>query len=176
MRFLPKNIDSRIVFAILLGLSLCPVLLTPIPAMVDYPNHLARMYLIARDGTPDPNPFYQIVWALYPNLAMDLAIPQMARLIGVESASRLFLLLSQVLIVSGAMAIEGVVKGRIVAAGFVAVMFLYCLPFTWGFVNFEFGLGVALWGVAAMLRVQERGWLVRFGINAIFAAGLFAAH
>src|SRR5471030_1845014 len=176
MRLPSAQIEPRIVFAILLGLSLCPVLLTPIPAMVDYPNHLARMYLIARDGTPDANPFYQIVWALYPNLAMDLAIPQMARLIGVESASRLFLLLSQVLIVSGAMAIERVVKGRIAVAGFVAVLFLYCLPFTWGFLNFEFGLGVALWGIAAALLIQERDWPFRLGINTIFVAALFAAH
>ena len=176
MGFSRDNIEARIVFAVLLGLSLCPVFLTPIPAMVDYPNHLARMYLIARDGTPDANPFYQIVWALYPNLAMDLMIPQMARLIGVENASRLFLLLSQILIVGGSIAIERAVKGRMAAAGFVAVMFLYCLPFAWGFLNFEFALGVALCGVAAMVRVQERGWLCRFGVNALFAAGLFAAH
>ena len=176
MRLPSAKIEPRIVFAILLALSLGPVLLTPIPAMVDYPNHLARMYLLSRAGTPDANPFYQIVWALYPNLAMDLLIPRMARLVGVETAARLFLSLSQLLIVGGAVAIERVVKGRIHIAGFCAVMFLYCLPFTWGFLNFEFGLGVALWGIAAMLRVEERGWLVRFSVNAMFAAGLFAAH
>jgi hypothetical protein len=170
------SIDARIVFAVLFGLSLCPVLLTPIPAMVDYPNHLARMYLIARAGMPDANPFYQIVWALYPNLAMDLIIPQIGRAIGVEHAARLFLLISQVLIVSGAMAIERVAKGRVQIAGFAAVMFLYCLPFAWGFLNFEFALGVGLWGIAAMLHVQERGWLIRFGVNAVFVAALFAAH
>lgn len=122
------------------------------------------------------NYFCGFAWALYPNLAMDLLIPQMARLFGVEMASRLFLLLSQLLIVTGAAAIERVVKGRIHIAGFVAVMLLYCLPFAWGFLNFEFGLGVALWGIAAMLLAQERGWLFRFGVNAVFAAALFAAH
>jgi hypothetical protein len=176
MRAIDDIFNAKIIFAVLLGLSLCPVLLTPIPAMVDYPNHLARMYLIARAGTPDANPFYQIVWALYPNLAMDLLIPQMARLVGVEAASRLFLLLSQILIVSGAMAIERVVKGRIQIAGFVAVMFLYSLPFALGFLNFEFGLGLALWGVAAMWRWQERSWPYRFWLNAVLVAGLFAAH
>ena len=176
MRLTPENLDSRIVFAFLLGVSFVPVLLTPIPAMVDYPNHLARMYLISRAHTPDANPFYQIVWALYPNLAMDLLIPRIARLAGVETASRIFLLLSQVLIVSGAMAIEYVVKGRIQIAGFVAVMFLYCLPFTWGFLNFEFGLGIALWGIAVALLAQEKAWPIRLGVNAIFVAALFAAH
>ena len=176
MRLPSASIDSRIVFALLLGASLGPVLLAPIPAMVDYPNHLARMYILSRAGTPEANPFYQIEWALYPNLAMDLLIPRMARLVGVETASRIFLLLSQILIVSGAVAIERVVKGRIQIAGFAAVMFLYCLPFTWGFLNFEFGLGVALWGIAAMRRVKEQGWLVRFGVNAVFVVALFAAH
>jgi hypothetical protein len=176
MRLTPENVDSRIVLAILLGASLGPVLLVRIPAMVDYPNHLARMYLLARADTPDANPFYQIVWAFYPNLAMDLLIPQMARLIGVENTTRLFLFLSQGLIVTGGMAIERAVKGRIQISGFVAVMFLYCLPFAWGFLNFEFGLGVALWGIAVMLLVQERGGLVRLGVNAIFVASLFAAH
>ena len=82
-----------------------------------------------------------MAWAFYPNLAMDLLIPKMARLIGVENATRLFLLLSQFLIVGGALVLERVVKGRVHLAGFAALMMLYCLPFTWGFLNFEFGLG-----------------------------------
>jgi hypothetical protein len=176
---MPAHSDTfvtKTIFAFLFCIALGPVLLTPIPAMVDYPNHLARMYLLSASGTGDANPFYRTAWALYPNLAMDLVIPQIARLAGVESATRLFLLLSQILIVGGAMALERVVKGRVQVSGFVAVMFLYCLPFAWGFVNFEFGLGVALWGIAAMLLVQERRWPVRLIVNTVFVAALFAAH
>jgi hypothetical protein len=165
-----------IVFALLAVASLLPVLLTPIPPMVDYPNHLARMYILSRSGTPDANPYYEVAWALYPNLAMDLLIPQFARLISVENATRLFLLFSQVLIVGGALALERVVKGRVQLAGFAALMLLYCLPFTWGFVNFEFGLGVALWGAAAYWMFAERAWPLRFVVHTVFVAGLFTAH
>jgi hypothetical protein len=165
-----------VVFALLAAASLLPVLLTPIPAMVDYPNHLARMYILSQNGTPDANPYYEVAWALYPNLAMDLLVPQMARLISVENATRLFLLLSQLLIVGGALVLERVVKGRVHLAGFAALMFLYCLPFTWGFVNFEFGLGVTLWSIAAYLMVAERALPVRFVVNAVFVTALFAAH
>jgi hypothetical protein len=165
-----------VVFALLAAASLLPVLLTPIPAMVDYLNHLARMYILSQNGTPDANPYYEVAWALYPNLAMDLMVPRMARLISVENATRLFLLLSQLLIVGGALVLERVVKGRVHLAGFAALMFLYCLPFTWGFVNFEFGLGVTLWGVAAYLMVAERAWPVRFAVNAVLVTALFAAH
>jgi hypothetical protein len=55
-------------------------------------------------------------------------------------------------------------------------MFLYCLPFTWGFVNFECALGIALWGIAAYLIVAERPTPVRFIVNMAFVTVLFAAH
>ena len=165
-----------VVFALLAAASFLPVLLTPIPAMVDYPNHLARMYILSQNGTPDANPYYEVAWAFYPNLAMDLLIPQMARLISVENATRLFLLLSQFLIVGGALVLERVVKGRVHLAGFAALMVLYCLPFTWGFLNFEFGLGVALWCIAAYLKLVERAWPLRFVVNAISVVVLLTAH
>jgi hypothetical protein len=167
---------ATIIFVLLAIVSLLPVLLTPIPAMVDYPNHLARMYVLSRNGTADANPYYQVTWALYPNLAMDLLVPRMAQFVNVENATRLFLLLSQLLIVGGALALERVVKGRVQIAGFAALMFLYCLPFSWGFVNFEFGLGLALLGIAAYLMVAEHAWPLRLVLNAVFVTALFAAH
>jgi hypothetical protein len=170
------NPFPKIVFAVLLAASLSPALLVRIPAMADYPNHLARMFILCASGGADENSFYQVAWALYPNLAMDLLIPQMARLIGVEDATRLFLLLSQILIVTGAIALERAVKGRVQISGFAALMFLYCLPFAWGFLNFEFALGLAFWGIAAALMVQERPWPLRLAVNALFVAALFAAH
>jgi hypothetical protein len=167
---------AMVAFALLTAASILPVLVTPIPAMVDYVNHLARMYILSQNGAPDANPYYVAAWAFYPNLAMDLIVPQMARLMSVEIATRLFLLLSQLLIVGGALALERVVKGRVHLAGFAALMFLYCLPFTWGFLNFQFALGVALWGITAYLLVVERTLPVRFVVNAVFVTGLFAAH
>ena len=164
------------VFAVLAAVSLLPVLLTPIPAMVDYPNHLARMYILSQYGTPNANPHYEVTWAFYPNLGMDLLVPQLARLMGVESATRLFLLLSQLLIVTGALLLEWVRKGHVRLAGFAALAFLYCLPFSWGFVNFEFGLGLALWGIAVYLRLAEGPWPLRFAANVIFVAALYVAH
>jgi hypothetical protein len=164
------------VSAMLAAISFLPVLLTPIPAMVDYPNHLARMYMLSQSGTPNANPYYEVAWAFYPNLGMDLLVPQMARLMSVENATRLFLFLSQLLIVGGALLLEWARKGHVHLGGFAALAFLYCLPFSWGFVNFEFGLGLALWGIAVYLILAERPWPLRFAANLVFVAALFAAH
>ncbi|WP_256806345.1 hypothetical protein [Bradyrhizobium sp. Bra64] len=164
------------VLAVLAAVSFLPVLLTPIPAMVDYPNHLARMYILSQNGTPSANPHYEVAWAFYPNLGMDLLVPQLARLMSVENATRLFLLLSQFLIVGGALLLERARKGRVHLAGFAALAFLYCLPFSWGFVNFEFGLGLALCGIAVYLMLADGPWPLRFVANVVFVAALYAAH
>ena len=165
-----------ILFAGLFVLALLPVLAVPIPAMADYPNHLARMYLLVRDGTPAESPIYRVVWTLAPNLALDLVVPRLARVMSVEAATRLFLLASQVLTVTGAVAIELAVKRRFALSGFIALMVLYSVPFAWGFLNFQFGLGVGLWGIAAWLALPERARLRRFALHALVVGVLFAAH
>jgi len=163
-------------FALLFAVALAPTVMVDIPAMVDYPNHLARMHLLATAGTPDQSPYYHVKWALYPNLAMDLIVPPLGRLVGIEAATRWFLLLSQILVVTGAIAIEWAVKGRHRIAGFEALLALYGLPFAMGFVNFEFGLGVALWGGAAWLVLKDAAWTVRLAAHALFVALIFTAH
>jgi hypothetical protein len=166
-----------VIFALLFATAVMPILWPSLPpAMVDYNNHLARMFVLARDGTAQTHPYYQVTWSLVPNLAMDLIVPGIGRHIGVEVANRLFYLLSQILIVTGAMALERAVKGRFQVAGFVALIFLYSMPFAFGFENFEFGLDCALWGFACAVWLQDRSWLVRFVAHTAFIALLFAAH
>ncbi|HET7193128.1 MAG TPA: hypothetical protein VFI98_14610 [Pseudolabrys sp.] len=174
--FLSSRPAAHVFFILLLAAALSPTLLVSIPAMADYPNHLARMFLLSRADGPNPSPFYQIVWALYPNLAMDLVVPFMARFMDVVTATKIFFLLSQLLVVTGAMALERAVKNRIAISGCVALMFLYSLPFAWGFVNFESGLGVALWALAGAIALNEYNWLIRITFHAVSTLVLFAAH
>src|SRR5262245_33045561 len=161
---------------VLTALSLLPTLLVDIPAMADYLNHLARMHLLADAGTPNANPFYEISFALYPNLAMDLIVPQLARFLDVERAARFFFLGSQVLIVVGAITLEWTVKGRHEMAGFGALLALPSTPFSFGFTNFEFGLGVALFGIASWIACEHCRWQIRLGVHALFVFALFVAH
>lgn len=156
--------------------AICPVLLVAIPAMVDYPNHVARMYVLAVAGTPDANPFYEVSKTLYSNLAMEFFVPPLARILGVEAASKVFLIACQLLIVSGAIALELAVKRRHEISGLAAVMLLYSFPFAWGFLNFQFGLGVALWGLAVWEFMRGRGVVLQLVAHSLFVVGLYFAH
>ncbi len=144
--------------------------------MSDYLNHLARMHLLADAGTANANPYYEISFALYPNLAMDLIVPQLARFLEVERATRFFFFASQVLIVAGAITLEWTIKRRHEMAGFGALLALPSMPFSYGFTNFEFGLGVALFGIASWIACECRRWPVRLAIHALFVCVLFVAH
>jgi hypothetical protein len=163
-------------FVLLALVVLALTLATPIPAMSDYLNHLARMHLLAADRAGDPSPYYAAAWGFYPNLAMDLIVPPLARWMDIDTAARLFVAASQALILAGAVAIELAVKRRFEYAGFVALLFIYAFPFAWGFANFTFGVGLALWGIACWIALREKSALARFVVHSLFVAALFVAH
>jgi hypothetical protein len=162
--------------AALTAIALSPVFLVVTPAMADFLNHLARMYILVTNYTADANPYYQVHWSLSPDLAMDILVPPMAHLMSVLSATKIFLIISQLLVVTGAMAVEFVVKRRHEFAGFVALLVLYSTPFTFGFLNFEFGMGVALWGISSWICFKNYRWLVRLVVHSLFVACLFVSH
>src|SRR6185437_4042842 len=65
----------------LTALALLPLVLTRVPPLVDYPDHLARMWiLLNRDDIPALARNYVIDWRLLPNLAMDLIVPALAQI------------------------------------------------------------------------------------------------
>ncbi len=158
-------------------IAMLPTFLVKIPATEDYLDHLGRMYILATSGTPDANPYYQVSWALYPDLAMDIVVPLLGKLIDIETAGWIFFLTAQLLIVSGAVALEFSVKRRHEIAGFAALLTLYSMPFSFGFVNFEFGTGVALWGIAAWIALSRTGKLrLRFGVHFVSVIVIFLSH
>lgn len=159
--------------AVMFAALLLALAATPIPAQVDYVNHLARMALLA---LPGPHPAYVVTWSLTPNLAMDLVVPALARVMPVETAARLFLALTWAVVVSGAIALERAVKGRHVIAGLCAVPVLFSLPFAWGLGNSNLGLGLAVWGVALWMRLAEAPLWRRGLVHCAVTLVLFFTH
>jgi len=146
--------NRALALALLSIAAISPTILVAIPAMEDYLDHLSRMYVLAAARTDDPNPFYQVSWALYPYLAMDVIVPLLGRATSMESAMKIFFLTSQLIVISGAIALECSVKGRHVFSGFAALLTIHSMPFSFGFVNFEFGVGIALWGIASWIALS----------------------
>lgn len=163
-----------------LGLALAamlPILTVAVPIMADYPNHLARMHILAVLGHDQLLArFYEIDWRLVPNLAVDAIVPLLARLIGVYAAGKVFVLLIAAMTVSGTFALYRAIWGRHGAWPLTAFLFLYNQIFLYGFLNYLFAAALALWGAAAWVWLRDRNAVLRTAVSAGFVLALFASH
>jgi hypothetical protein len=86
----PDSSGSKVFFnvaAYVLGaFTLSPLLFVSVPPLVDYPDHLARMWILVY-GSEN----YVANWHLLPTLAMDLVVPPLAQILPVEAAGKLFI-------------------------------------------------------------------------------------
>lgn len=170
------------VFKLVAGLFLCalaPTLFATLPGMVDYPDHLARIALLARAGGADANPYYFAAWAPLPNVALDALATPLARWIGPAAAVMLFYAAAQALVLSGAAALEIAVKGAAQLHPLIAAGCLFNAAFALGFLNFEFGVGLALWALAGWAalgpeRLGARAALALMAEPALYFSHLFA--
>jgi hypothetical protein len=159
-------------FAVLLALVSAPVLSTVLPPLVDYPNHLARMRLIAEGG----DRFYAVRWAPLPNLGEDLIVPPLTRLIPLETAGRLFLLIIFALVAGGVLCLNRAATGAWRVWPLAAFLLLYNRTFLWGFLNYLFGLGVALCGAALWLALERKRVWLRLLSSSLAALAAFFSH
>lgn len=156
-----------------------------IPPILDFPNHFARIFLIA--GGID-QPFFSSAYALdwnraRTNVGIDLLAFWIGPLVGPELLARTLLFLAIVLPPLGAVALNRRLFGG--SRSFqVAILFLaWSATLVGGFINFQIGLGLALIFVLVDLRIgQARPLLLNLWraaacflltIDHVFAAGFY---
>ena len=163
-------------FAILLAASAVPLLLTELPPLLDYPNHLARMHLLPSLTSPVLRTFYRVAWAPLPNLAMDGVVPLLAAVVPLAWAGKAFILLTFLLLAGGAAAIHRALFGVWSLWPCLAFLLLYSRLLLWGFMGYLFGCGLALVAFAAWIALGKRHWVARMLLGGVFALSIYLAH
>jgi hypothetical protein len=172
-----------------LSIALVPILLTEIPPLADYPNHLARVYILSNvDRVPELAEYYRDITSAQPNLAFDFVVGLLSRLMPLEAAGRVFVALTIVAMVGGVAALHRVLHGRASVWPLLSLFFVYNRLFLWGFVGYLFTLGCALAAFAAWVAWRRHpvsrmigaavpatliylGHLYAFGVYALCIAG-----
>lgn len=162
---------TLVLLAIILAL---PLWCVQCPSMPDFPAHLAGFYLLAGGAETKPlSDIYAIQWQFLPNLGSDLLVPLLARLMPLEAAAKLFLSLALIMWVTGAGLIQKALTGRIGVASLAGALFATNANFTWGFMNYTFGAGLAFMIFAAWIALAKRRTLL---VLCGFAAAVFALY
>jgi hypothetical protein len=166
-----------LVYAILAAATLSPLLWARIPPLVDYPNHLARMWILIH-GTDIPELAlnYSIHWRILPDLAMDLMVTALSCVMPVEQAGRLFIALTMLLLVGGTLTLYRVLHGRLEIWPICSVLFIYNAALFWGFVNCLFATGVYLFAFSGWIATRHWRGGPRILIFCVVASLLFLLH
>lgn len=166
-----------LLFVLLGAVAAVPVLTQPSPPLADYINHLARMHAITvLDSDPLLAKFYELKWAVIPNLIMDLIVPPLDRFMGIYLAGKVFLIAIFVVTLSGTLALNRALYGYWSALPLIAFPLLYNGVLLVGVMNYLFGIGVALWALAGWVALRERAWPWRYTVSLGAVLVLFFCH
>jgi hypothetical protein len=172
MQGIPARGRVGVAAALLLAVAMAPLFTCVVPPLVDYPNHLARYAVLLRGG----GEFYEIRWAPLPNLAGDVIVPALARLMPLDLAGQFFVAAIFALILGGTVWLNRMVTGGWRLWPLLAAAFLYNRQLLWGFTNYLFGLGLALCGAALWLALERRPRWARSTASSVVAVLVFFSH
>jgi hypothetical protein len=147
------------------------------PPLIDYPNHLARQYILASLPYSDHlQMFYQADWRVAPYLAMDAIVQGLATLVSVETAGRIFLSLMFLLLGLAPIVLSLAVQGRVTPIALLGLVTLHNETMRLGFVNYMFSIGFALCLLALWIRLRESRLWVRLAVFPVLSTLLFFSH
>lgn len=157
-------------------LVLAPIFVFPNPGLQDYPNHLARAFILLHRTDPIVERFYAIEWSTLPNLGWDLWALAVGRILPLELTGKLFLALGSASILIGCFTLSRALHGEWTWTPLLAVPFLFNSGFTKGFLNFNLGAGCALLAAAWWIWLGEGRWKLRLAGATLFSTLLCLIH
>lgn len=165
------------VYLAALGLLAVPIGSVVVPPLVDYPNHLARMHILAAYPTsPELQANYVVAWKLSPYLAMDLIIPPLTHLMSIYTAGRVFVYLCLALYVLGTLAVHAALYRRLSPWPASSALFAYSYITSLGFVNYMIGIGVWLLAFAGWIVLSRHPIVWRLAGGTLLAFAVFFCH
>lgn len=153
-----KTKPLKLVLVALIGAALLlPVWLVRYPPLLDYPNHLARSFVLAHLDDPAFHfrGFYRADWGPYPYLVMDFALVGLQRFLPAEVAGKVFLSLCLLAVpLAGWWFLRQANPGHDALTLWVLLL-AYSPFFLEGFANFQLGLAFCLVTAGLWLRYLE---------------------
>jgi hypothetical protein len=173
----PGNATWWCLLIVLCVVLVAPLTLADVPPLLDYPNHMARLFVLASLPTdPVLARFYMPHWAIIPNLALDLTVPPLLRIFPVSIVGRAVVGVTLLLPVLGCVAYHRALTGRLSYWPLGSVLFVYNGALLRGFLNFIAAVGLAMLLAAVWIAWRDRRPLLTIMISAAGAVALFFCH
>jgi hypothetical protein len=164
-----------VLFLLLAAALVLPFYAVNAPPMLDYPNHLARTFILAHLHDPAYHfaESYRADWKPYPYILWDVLVVAAERVFPVEQAGKLVLSFATLLLpLSVAWFLRQANRSEM-KLSFLACAFSYCTLFLWGFTAYQLSVAFCFLMVGTWLWYRERPSVAR---AALFAIACFLAY
>ena len=180
---MPKSVSASVIFHLTGVLILAAMLLAPIwsvafPPLLDYPNHLARAFVLAHlnDSHFSFRQFYRADWGAYPYLGMDAALAVLGRLLPIETAGRVYLSLCILALPAAAWFFFHQAQPDTEAAALWALLIAYNVFFLEGFLNFDLSVAVGFFALGLWLQWLARPEIARWIAALLAFTAVYFTH
>lgn len=166
---------------LVLGLSLFaaatwPLVEFPLLGLQDYPNHLARGWVLTHLDDPVIGAQFRSEWRFLPDLVFDVWMVVLGPAIGVFAAGRCFVGVSMFLTVAGVAALAWAMRGSVRVPQLIVVPILFNYGFRTGLLAFDMAMGTMLLAAAVWERLRAGRRTLRLGVGALFCLLLQSMH
>jgi hypothetical protein len=150
--------DTRPFVALVILLSLVPLLYPSVPPLVDLLGHMGR-YRVQLDigSSPWLAHYFDYRWLAVGNLGVDLLVQLLGPIVGLEPAVKIIILSIPAMTVAGFLWVAREVHNRIPPTALFALPLAYSHPFHFGFVNFALSMALAFLAFGFWLRLGRLG-------------------
>jgi hypothetical protein len=180
----PRSLDealasprvAALIFAALVAAMAAPALIWPIPRGNDIVDHWARLTLYHMAADDPLNGLYRVRFGLIPNLGLDALYLALSPLLSAQSVVRLAWMLAIALPAWGAWALHRALFEKPSPTIWLIPFLSYNVATTGGLLNFALGMGLALLGLAYVVKRGERLRARDFVALNLIGAALFFCH
>lgn len=165
-------------FIILTASLAVPFFVVHEPPLLDYPNHLARAFVLSHIHDPafTFSKYYQADWKPYPYILWDAVVVALQQFLPVETAGKLLLILNTALLpIAVAWFLWQANRTEIKLALLGCALSYYTL-FLWGFTQYQLGVTLCFVMLGAWVWYTRKPSVLRTAIFATISIATYLAH
>ena len=159
-------------------LLILPLWIVRYPPLLDYPNHLARVFILTHINDPNYrfSEYYTVTFGAFPYLTMDLMLMGLQKLFSIFTGGRIILTLGAVGVPLAAWFLVRQANRENSSLACWGLLSGYNIFFLWGFVNWQLSMALVLLASGLWIRYLARPTVLRWIALLLTATVLYFTH
>jgi hypothetical protein len=173
-----RMVVTALLVASCLAIAILPFWIVSFPPLLDYPNHLARVFILAHLHDPafHFSEYYAADWGPYPYLTMDALMVGLQKFFNVLTAGKILLSLSILAVPLASWFFVHQAKRENTLLTSLSLITTWNLFFLWGFINMQLSMALVLMVAGLWLRYLRRPSWPRWIPFLLAALTLYFTH